>query len=77
MSNINQRLSKLEANQPGDDGPDNLVIHLDWEDDDSNTYEVDGERMSRAEFRRRWPNYVIDSSEFEVNVSWDPPQESE
>jgi len=66
---IDKRLNALEQAQGSDNGPDNLVIHLSWEDDDPQPYEVDGERMSIAEFRQRWPNYKM-GDEFEVRLSW-------
>jgi len=74
MNKKDSRLQKLETavagGGPGDDGPDNLVIHLSWGDEEADkSYEVDGERMSMAEFNRRWPDYQM-GADYEVKLSW-------
>jgi hypothetical protein len=72
MSNIERRLSKLEnATGTGNDGPDNLIIHLSWGDSEEadKSYDVDGECMSMAEFNRRWPDYQM-GDDYEIKLSW-------
>jgi len=67
----NKRLEDLESAAGGrGGGPDEVIHKIQMDEDDNITVVIiaDGEKMTQAEFNRRWPNYKDD--EFEVKVNW-------